>query len=149
MISTKDLLKFRAETGLGIVDCKKILEEAKEDYNKALELAKKKGAQKAAKKSEREIKQGLVDAYIHEGKIGAMIILGCETDFVAKNEVFKQLAHDLAMQVASMNPKDKNELLKQNYIKDADMTIKDLIEKSITKTGENIQIIDFVRYSLR
>lgn len=147
--NTKDLLKLRAETGLGVVDCKKTLEEANGDYAKALEIAKKKGALKAVKKSEREIKQGVVEAYIHEGKIGAMISLGCETDFVAKNELFKNLAHDLAMQIASMDPKNREELLGQSYIKDNDLTIKDLIEKTIAKTGENIQIIDFVRYSLR
>lgn len=148
MITTKDIQKLRAETGFGIIECKKALEQADGDYKKALDVIKKSGAMKAAKRADRETKQGIVEAYVHEGKIAATVVLGCETDFVAKNEQFKELAHNIAMQIASMNPKDNEELLGQSFIKDPSMTIKELIEQSIGKTGENIQVINYNRLSL-
>ncbi len=101
--------QIREETGAGIVDIKSALEEAGGDPDKAKEILKKRGAQIAAKKQEREAKEGLVYAYIHPpGKLGAMVVLNCETDFVAKNEEFKELAHQIAMQIAAMNPQYVN-----------------------------------------
>jgi elongation factor Ts len=97
--------QLRQQTGAGITNCKKALDEAKGDMDKAIEILRKKGQKVAAAKQAREIKQGLIEAYIHtEGKIGVMIELGCETDFVARNKEFKILAHDLAMQVAATDP---------------------------------------------
>ncbi len=101
--------QIREETGAGIVDIKSALDEAGGDPEKAKEILKKRGAQIAAKKQEREAKEGLVYAYIHPpGKLGAMVVLNCETDFVAKNEEFKELAHQIAMQIAAMNPQYVN-----------------------------------------
>ena len=148
MVTINDIQKLRNETGFGIIECKKALEKTKGNYKKALDIINKSGAIKAAKRAERETRQGIVDSYIHEGKIGALVVLGCETDFVAKNEEFRNLAHEIAMQIASMNPKDTKELLSQDYIKDNSLKIKDLIEKTIGKTGENIQVLDFKRFSL-
>lgn len=145
----KLLKKLREESGAGIADCRKALEESDNDYKKAIDWIKKHGIEKAAKKSDREVSQGLVEAYIHNGgKVGVMIELSCETDFVARTEDFKNLAHELAMQIAAMNPKDADALLKQEYIRDASMKIEDLVKQSIAKLGENIVIKKISRISL-
>lgn len=149
MISSKQIQELRAKTGAGIMDCKKALEEAEGDFDDAIKILKKTGAMKALKKSERETKQGLVDAYIHgEGNIGVLIEVNCETDFVSRNDEFKHLVHDIAMQIASMNPKDVIALKKQEFIKDPDITIEEMINEKIAKIGENIQIKRFIRYQL-
>jgi len=105
-MSTQDVVKLREMTGAGMLDCKKALDEAGGDIEKALDILRKKGQAKAARKSaERETKEGIVHSYIHaNGKVGVMIELLCETDFVAKNELFQELAHDLAMQIAATEP---------------------------------------------
>jgi elongation factor Ts len=105
-LDLKLITSLREKTGAGIVECKSALTEAAGDIEKAIEILRKKGEIKAAKKSaERTAKEGLVHAYIHQsGKVGAMIELSCETDFVARNEEFQELAHDLAMQVVATNP---------------------------------------------
>lgn len=105
MVDTSTIQKLRQQTGVGIVDCKKALEESAGNLEKAIEILRKKGEKVAAKKQNREMKNGLIEAYIHAGgKVGAMIELTCETDFVAKNDEFKELAHNIAMQVAATNP---------------------------------------------
>ncbi len=145
----KLLKKIREESGTGIADCRKALEESGNDYKKALLWIKKHGIEKAAKKSDRETSQGLVEAYIHQGgRVGAMIEITCETDFVARTDDFKNLAHELAMQVAAMNPKDVSSLLKQEYIRDGSMKIEDLVKQTIAKLGENIVIKKISRISL-
>ncbi len=104
-ISAKEIAELRAKTGMPMMECKKALVEADGDEGKALEILKKRGADKAAQKSvERTVKSGLVETYSHDGKIGVLVELGSETDFVARNEEFKKLAHDIALQVAAMNP---------------------------------------------
>lgn len=105
-MSTQDVVKLRTMTGAGMLDCKKALDEAGGDLDKAAEILRKKGQAKAAKKSaERETKEGIVHSYIHaNGKVGVLLELLCETDFVARNEVFQELAHDLAMQIAATEP---------------------------------------------
>lgn len=104
MVSIDQIKELRERTGISIGQCKKALEDAGGDLEKAVVLLSKKGGDIAAKKSGRELKSGVVDAYIHGGKVGAMVELFCETDFVAKNEDFKKLAYDIAMQVAATNP---------------------------------------------
>lgn len=140
--------QLRSETGLGVWECKNALEEARGDFNKAKELLKKKGFEKAAKKAERETEKGMVEAYTHNGKIGVLVELLCETEFVAKNQEFQDLAHDLVLQIASMAPKDEKELLNQPFIKDETKTVLDLIREKIAKTGENIKIKRFTRWQL-
>jgi len=148
-IAIENIKKLRTETGASIADCRKALEESGNDYKKALEWIKKHGIEKASKKSGRKTSQGLVEAYIHQGgKVGAMVELTCETDFVARTDDFKNLAHELAMQVAAMSPKDVDALLKQEYIRDPSMTIGDLIKQAIGKLGENIVVKKITRYEL-
>ena len=149
MILIEKVKKLRQKTNISIMECKKALEETDGDEKKALKILEKSGQKKAMKKSARETKQGLIEAYIHNnGKIGAILELNCETDFVAKNSQFKELAHDLAMHIAAMNPQDLKELLKQPFIKDEEKTIEDLINQTIAKLGENIKIRKFVRLEI-
>ncbi len=147
-ISVGQIKQLREQTGAGIADCRVALEEAKGDQAKATELLKQKGLDKAASKSDREVKAGLVETYSHGGRVGVIVEVLCETDFVAKTDDFKTLTHDLALQVASMNPDSKEELLKQEFIKDPSLTIEDLIKSSIAKLGENIQLGNFARIEL-
>lgn len=139
---------LRAKTGLGVLDLKKALESAGGDEVKALAALQKRGVSIAEKRSGRATGQGVVVAYTHNGRIGTLVELNCETDFVAKTDDFKDLAKDLAMQVASMNPSNVSELLDQEYIKDQSQTIGDLITALIAKTGENIQVGQFSRIEL-
>ncbi len=149
MISMEQIKEFRQKTGFSIMECKKALEEAEGDMDKAREILEKKGAEKALKKADREAKQGLIEAYIHnDGKVGALLELNCETDFVARNQEFKTLAHDLAMHIVAMEPKDNKELLAQPFIKDENKKVKDLLNEVIGKLGENIKIGKFIRLAI-
>ncbi|PIR42739.1 translation elongation factor Ts [candidate division WWE3 bacterium CG_4_9_14_0_2_um_filter_35_11] len=148
-MNLEDIKKLRKQTGAGVMDTKKALEDANGDLQKAKEVLKAKGLERAEKKSEREIKAGRVFSYIHGvGKVGAIIKIGCETDFVAQNEEFEKLGNEIAMQVAAMNPESIEELLKQDYIRDSSKTIKDLLSEVISKTGENTTIAEISRLSI-
>lgn len=143
------LKKLREETGISVSECRQALEDAKGDYKKALEILKASAAKKAEKKADRETGEGLIEAYIHgTGKVGAMVQMLCETDFVARTDEFKNLAHEIAMQVAAMAPKDVAELLQQEYIKDSSKTIEQMVKEAIHKTGENIVVKKFERFAL-
>lgn len=143
------LKKLREETAASVSDCRQALEEASGDYKSALAWLKKRAAVIAEKKAERETSQGLVDSYIHAGgKVGALVELLCETDFVAKTDEFKKLSHEIAMQVAAMDPKDVDTLLKQPYIRDNSQTIESLIKEVIGKLGENITLKRFQRFEI-
>lgn len=148
MIKIEDLKKLRTETGAGIADCKDALSLSKGKVEDARVWLKQKGLDKADSKSDREVKAGLVEGYSHQGKVGVVVEILCETDFVAKTDDFKVLAHELVLQITSMKPKDKDELLKQEYVKDPSLTINDLIKSVIGKVGENIQIGKFSRIEL-
>src|ERR1035437_2448153 len=129
MADIKLLKQLREETSASIADVKTALEETNGDYKKALEWLKKRGIEKAEKKADRETAQGLVESYIHQnGKVGSLVTVLCETDFVARTDDFKYLIHEIAMQVAAMNPKDVDTLLKQEYIRDSKGTIENLIK---------------------
>lgn len=147
-MNVEDIKKLREETGAGIADCKEALTESKGNIEKAKEWLKKKGLDKADKKSEREVKAGLVETYSHGGKMGVVVELLCETDFVAKTEEFKNLAHEVALQIASMNPENLEELLAQEYIRDSSQTISHLVKSVVGKLGENIQIGKYCRIKL-
>ncbi len=143
------LKKIREETSASIADCRKALEESNNDYKKALELLKKRGAEIAEKKADRQTSEGLIESYVHgNGKIGVIVAVLCETDFVARTDDFKKLAHEIAMQISAMNPKDVKTLLKQEYIRDNSVTIEELIKQTIGKLGENIQVREFSRIEL-
>lgn len=144
----EDIKKLRGQTGAGIADCREALKESGGDMGKAKEWLRKKGLDKAASKAEREVKAGVVNVYSHAGKVGVLVELLCETDFVARTEDFKNLAHELALQIASMNPSSVEELLTQEYIRDNTLTVYQLIKSVVGKLGENIQIGRFERIAL-
>jgi elongation factor Ts len=163
LVTTDDVRQLREATGAGIMDCKRALEEAKGDFERATELLRQQGLAQAAKRSERATEQGLVEAYIHTGgRVGALVELLCETDFVARTDEFKELAHEIALQVTATDPKVINEgdeteremepgelsLLKQPFIRDQSKTIGDLIQDAIAKTGENIRIARIARFEV-
>ena len=148
-IDIGDIKRLREETAASITDCKRALEESSGDYKKALLWLRKHGIEKAGKKADRKTSQGLINCYIHQNdRIGAMVEILCETDFVARTSEFKSLAHEIAMQIASMNPKDVDSLLKQEYIRDASKTIGSLIKETIAKLGENIAVKEFRRFEI-
>jgi elongation factor Ts len=163
-ISTDLIKDLRAQSGAGIMDCRTVLLQTEGNMDKALEILREKGLVKAQKKAGRATGQGLVEAYIHTaGRIGALIEINCETDFVARTDEFKEMAHCLAMQVAALAPLYVSEedipegaevvpeeacLLSQPYIKDPTRTVKDVITETIAKVGENITIGRFTRYEL-
>ena len=163
-ISTEMIRELRSQSGAGVMDCRNALLGTECDMEKALEILKEKGLIAAQKKAERAVSQGLVESYIHTGgRVGAIIELNCETDFVARTDEFKELAHCLAMQVTAMAPQYISEedisegddvesqsacLLLQPYIKDPTQTVKDLIIGTIARVGENIKVGRFTRFEL-
>ena len=164
MSSMADIKSLRQRSGAGILDCKKALSESSGDLEQALDWLRAKGIANATKKAGRIAFEGLVGSYIHGGgKIGVLVEINCETDFVARTEAFRELARDVAMQVAAMNPlalnpedvpddapgkKDEHALLTQPFIKDAGRTIADLVQETIATTGENVRITNFSRFEL-
>jgi elongation factor Ts len=163
-ISATAVKELRQRTGVGVMDCRRALEAAGGDLNKATELLRERGMAIAEKKASRTASQGVIDCYIHAGgRIGVLVELNCETDFVARNEEFRALAHDIAMQVAATNPqylspddvpaeesdqKEELALLSQPFIKDASTNIQKLIIEKIAKFGENVKLRRYVRYAL-
>ena len=146
MTSIDQLKQLREQTAASITDCRKALQEAKGDAAKAKEILKKMGKDLAGKKAGRETQQGIIDSYIHPNKkIGVILELNCETDFVAKSQDFKNLAHELCLQIAAMG---EEALLEQPWIKDATKKVKDLIGEYIAKFGENITLKRFTRYDI-
>ena len=142
--------ELRDKTGISVMQCRKALEEANGDMDKALAHLKEKSADIASKKGDRELGAGAVGSYVHSnGTIGAMVLLMSETDFVSKNKEFTDLARDIAMQVAAAVPEEGNvaSLLEQPFIKNPDQTIADLITSAIQKFGEKIEIARFARFS--
>jgi len=191
-LDTSKIKELREKTGLSVMECKKALEEANGDFEKAIEILKKRGLEISEKKVEKEVKEGLIGAYVHtNGKIGVLIEVNCESDFVARNSEFEKLVKNLCLQIAAMKPKwvdvdsipeeilkkkieeikeqfkdkpasvlDKivegklqdfykeNVLLKQQFIKDEEITIEEYIKSKIAKLGENIKIKRFVRFQI-
>lgn len=149
VVDIKLIKQLREETQASVADCRRALEESNGDYKKALEGLRKHGIEKAGKKQGRETSQGIIESYIHQNaRVGAMVEVLCETDFVARTSEFKNLAHELTMQVAAMNPKDIETLLKQGYIRDNSKTVGDLIKEVIAKLGENIVVGRFERFEV-
>lgn len=149
MVAIEDVKRLRSETSAGIIDCKKALEDSGGDFEEAKKLLAERGVVKAAKRSDREASEGLVATYVHAtGKIGAMVELFCETDFVARTKDFQKLAHEIALQVSATDPKDSEELLQQEYIREPAKTVQDLINETIAKVGENIKVGRFIRFEI-
>ena len=164
VVSTEAVKELRERTGAGVMDCKRALEEVNGDLDKATEILRQRGLALAEAKAHRVTMQGLVECYIHAGgRIGAMVELNCETDFVARTDSFKALAHDLATQVAATGPLfvspddvppgaegDHSEmcLMLQPYIRDPSRTIQELVSEAIAQTKENIRVSRFARFEL-
>jgi len=147
MVALTKIKQLRKETEISITECKKALEEARGDIQLAKEILRKRGKEWAKKKAEREMREGIVASYIHPNKkIGVLLELNCETDFVAESQDFQNLAHELCLQIAAM--RDEIPLFQQPWIRDENRTIKDLVQEYIAKLGENIAIKRFVRYEL-
>ena len=164
-IPTNTVKELREQSGAGIMDCRNALLEVAGDMEKALQILKERSLVKVQKKAERSTTQGAIEAYIHTGsRIGAMVEVNCETDFAAHTDEFKELAHNLAMQVAAICPQfvsreeipegadieepEKACLLLQPYIKDPDKTVQDIVNETIAKVGENIKVSRFARFEL-
>jgi len=147
----KDAVKeLRDRTGVSVAECKKALEAAGGDMEKALEALRERSIEVAAKKQDRVLGAGIVASYVHAGsQVGAMIVLSCETDFVAKNEDFVALGRDIAMHVAATQPGDTEELLKQPFIKSETTTIADLLLQATQKFGERIGVSKVGVFSVR
>ena len=167
----EDIKSLREETGCGVIDCKKALEESDGNRDKAKDLLRKLGLEKALKKGDREAKEGRVESYIHNGsKIGVIVEINCETDFVARSEDCIRFSKDVAMHIAAMSPKyikkedvpadilakEHNQteffkqavLLQQPFVRDAAKTIQDYLNELVAKIGENIRVARFVRYKI-
>lgn len=140
--------ELRARTGVGMMDAKKALVQANGDMNLAIEELKKKSADMVVKKSVRGASEGVIESYTHAGRIGVTVEVNCETDFVARNPEFKEFAHDVAMQIASMAPANLDDLYDGPFIKESSLTIRDLRNNLVQKMGENIQIKRFSRLEL-
>jgi elongation factor Ts len=148
-ITTNQIKKVRDETGAPIMRVKKVLEELKGDEKKAIKVLKKEGFEKVAKRQGRVTSQGKIETYVHHsGKVASVVELLCETDFVARNDLFKALAHDLALQLASNETKTVKSFEKQDFIKDSSKKVSDLVKEVIAKTGENIRIGRIYRIEL-
>ena len=148
-INMDQIRKLREQTGAPVVRAKKVLEEVKGDEKKAEKILKKEGFEKAAKRSGRATDQGIIATYNHHNqKVVAVVELFSETDFVARNDLFKELAHNLAMQTASMKAEDAKKLEEQDYIKDPSKKVSELVKEVIAKTGENIRIGRVIRVEL-
>ncbi len=147
-ISAEQVKELRQRTGVGLMDAKRALEATAGDMDKAIAALKEKGAAVAEKKAGRIAAEGVVETYVHAGRISTMVEVNCETDFVARNPEFKTFAHDVAMQIASMAPASIDDLYEQSFIKDPSKTIRDLRNALVQKIGENIQIKRFTRFEL-
>lgn len=161
--SPDEIKRLRDETQAGIMDCKRALEEADGDSQKAKRILYDKGMMAMDKRSDRESSQGLIESYIHQGRVGALVEINCETDFVARNDAFRELARNVAMQVAAMNPKylSKEEvpadevapaadvaLLEMAFIREPSKSIQDLVNDVRVTTKENVRIRRFTRFEL-
>jgi elongation factor Ts len=156
-VTVEQVRELRESTGAGIMDCKRALQDANGSLDGALAILREKGLASAAKRAGRTANQGVIESYIHSGgRIGVLVELNCETDFVARTEDFRALAHDIAMQIAAMDPDSFADeasdggarLLEQAFIKDPSKTVQDLVTETIARTGENIQVRRFVRFAL-
>ncbi len=147
-ISIDDVQRLRELTGVGLTDAKQALVGAGGDFDKALEQMRSKGLTRAAKRAEHEARAGLVGTYSHDGRIGVLVEVNCETNFVAKTDEFKELVKDLTLHVAASAPADPAELLTQEFVKNPEVSVEDYIKEHIAKLGENIVVRRLARFEL-
>lgn len=147
-ISIDDIKRLRQLTGVGITDAKKALQDNGGDFDKALSEMRAKGLTKAEKRGEREARAGLIGGYVHDGRIGVLVEVNCETDFVAKTDEFKELVKDLCLHIAASEPEGVEDLLKQEFVKDPSKTVGDIVKEANAQLGENIVVRRFSRLAL-
>ncbi len=163
-VDVKLVRDLRDETGAGIMDCKEALEKSDGDMEKAIQALREKGVASATKRVGKDTNEGVIETYLHTGgRVGAMVELGCETDFVARTEEFRKLAHDICMQVAAMGPvyveADEIEegddrppaqivLMLQPYIKNSSSSVGEMVRELAGKVGENIKVVRFTRLAV-
>jgi len=147
-MTTDDIKNLREQTGAGIMDAKRALEEASGDITKAIQIIQAKGLVKAEKRNERATGAGLIVSYIHNDRIGVLLDIRCETDFVARTDDFRELARNVAMHIAAMNSTNIEALFTEPFIKDQSVSIENLVKGVIAKVGENIRIEKFCYYAL-
>jgi elongation factor Ts len=145
VVTVEEVQKLREMTGAGVMDCRKALIEAEGDFDRATAIIREKGFAKAEKRGDRATGAGLVETYVHNERIGVLLDVRAETDFVVRSEPFRALAHDLAMHIAAAAPETVDELLAQPYMKDESKTVKDVIGEVIAKVGENVSVNKFFR----
>lgn len=147
-ISIEEIKRLRELTGVGITDAKAALQATNGDFDKALEQMRQAGLTKAEKRGQREARAGLIGSYVHDGRIGVLVEVNCETDFVAKTDEFKELVKDLCLHIAASDPENESELLKQPFVKDPAKTVEDVVKQANAKLGENIVLRRFSRIAL-
>lgn len=148
-ISADQIKQLREETGVSMMQCKKALEESNGDMAAAREALKAIAATQAEKKADRELGAGIVASYIHGNKkMGVLLTMSCETDFVSQNEEFVAAANQIAMHIGAMDPQSADELLEQPFIMNPELTIKQVVEGLVQKTGERVELGQFVRYAV-
>ncbi|MDP3729693.1 MAG: translation elongation factor Ts [bacterium] len=147
-MSSGSVQKLREETGAGVMECKRALDEAGDDFEKAKKIIHEKGIARAEKKGDRATGAGLIEAYIHNGRVGVLLELRAETDFALRSEQVKSLVKNLLFQISAMAPANVEDLLKQPYIKDDSITIETLIENTIAQVGENLKVAQFARFQI-
>jgi elongation factor Ts len=140
--------RLKELTGVGLTDAKKALEESGGDFDKALAAMRKKGLTKAEKRTEREARAGLIGTYNHDGRIGVLVEVNCETDFVARGDIFGALVKDVAMHIAASEPADVTELLAQPFVKTPDITVGDHVKQQAALMNENVIVRRFSRLTL-
>ncbi len=148
MKQTDSIKKLRDATGAGVMECKQALAESKGDFDLAVKIIHERGLAKMEKRAGRETAAGLIESYVHNERIGVILDIRAETDFVVRSEPFRKLAHELAMQIAAAAPSDVEELLKQPYIKDESKTVDEIIKLTGAKVGEVIKVKAFSRLEL-
>lgn len=147
-VTKEEIMALRERTSAGIMDCRRALEESGGNMDQAVELLRQKGIESAGKKGDREANQGLIEAYVHGGRLGALIELNCETDFVARTPEFKALAREIALQAAANGAEDADALKAQNYNRDSSKTINDLIVEAAGTLRENVVLRRVARFEL-
>lgn len=147
-ITTAEIKRLRELTGVGITDAKAALVEAGGDFDKALAAMRQKGFDKATKRADREASAGLIGTYSHDGRIGVVVEVNCETEFVAKTDEFKELVKDLCLHIAASEPENEADLLKQLFVKNPEITVGDYVKEHIAQLGENIVVKRFSRMAL-
>lgn len=148
MVNAETIQKLREMTGAGVMDCKKALDDSQGDFDVALGIIKERGLAKVEKREGRTTGAGLLETYTHNGRIGVLLELRSETDFVARSEPMHALSHKLVMQIAAMDPRGVDELLEQPFIQDESKKTGDLLKEVIAQTGENIKIARFARFEI-